>query len=131
MYKDTTEDILLVAELAEAIGGMTLETAGQAEDLKLLALEQVRASREKIAAKFVDSPSKMTPLQQFMKWTGSDQRSRTISPFSQKTVPEWLENRIREGTVEGLRRAMQVDPAKARITAHLGRRSRLSTQTKR
>jgi len=58
MDKDTTEDILLVAELAEAIGGMTLETVGQAEDLKLLALEQVRASREKIAAKFVDSSSK-------------------------------------------------------------------------
>ncbi len=56
-----------------------------------------------------------------MKWSVSDRRSRTISPFSQVTVSEWLENRIKEGTVEGLRAAMQVDPANARITAHLGR----------
>jgi hypothetical protein len=57
-----------------------------------------------------------------MKWSASDRTSRTISPFSQVTVPEWLENRIKEGTVEGLRTALQVDPANARVTAHLGRR---------
>ena len=57
-----------------------------------------------------------------MKWSVSDRRSRTISPFSQVTVSEWLENRIKEGTVEGLRAALQVDPANARVTAHLGRR---------
>ncbi len=32
-----------------------------------------------------------------------------------------MENRIKEGTVEGLRAALQVDPVNARITAHLGR----------
>ena len=37
-------------------------------------------------------------------------------------MPEWLENTIKKGTVEGLRTAMQVDPANARVTAHLGRR---------
>ena len=108
--KDTKEDILLLAELAEATGGVALETVGQAENLKLLAPEQVRASREKIAAKFLGPSSKLTPLQRFLKWSVSDRRSRTISPFSQLTVSEWLENRIKEGTVEGLRAAMQVDP---------------------
>jgi WD40 repeat protein len=120
--KDKREDILLLAELAEATGGVTLETVGQAENLKLLAPEEVRASRKKIAAKFLRPPSKMTPLQRFLKWSVSDRRTRTISPFSQVTVSEWLENRIKEGTVEGLRAALQVDPANARITAHLGRR---------
>jgi hypothetical protein len=119
--KDTREDILLLAELAEATGGVTLETVGQAENLKLLAPEQVIASREKIAAKFSRPPSKLTPLQRFMKWSVSDRRSRTISPLSQETVSEWLENRIKEGTVEGLRDAIQVDPANACVTAHLGR----------
>jgi hypothetical protein len=57
-----------------------------------------------------------------MKWSVSDRRNRTISPFSQETVSEWLENRIKEGTVEGLRFAIQIDPADARVTAHLGRR---------
>ena len=120
--KDTREDILLLAELAETTAGVTLETVEQAENLKLLAPEQVIASREKIAAKFLEPPSKLTPLQRFMKWSVSDRRSRTISPFSQLTVSEWLENRIKEGTVEGLRAAMQVDPANARVTAYLGRR---------
>ena len=40
----------------------------------------------------------------------------------QETVSEWLENKIKEGTVEGLRAALQVDPANARVTAHLGQR---------
>ena len=33
--KDTREDILLLAELAEATGGVTLETVGQAENLQI------------------------------------------------------------------------------------------------
>jgi hypothetical protein len=55
-------------------------------------------------------------------WSVSDRRTRTISPFSQLTLSEWLENRIKEGTVESLRAAMQIDPANARVTAYLGRR---------
>jgi dipeptidyl aminopeptidase/acylaminoacyl peptidase len=120
--KDTIEDVLLLAELAEATGGVTLQTVGEAENIKLLAPEQITASREKIAAKFSRPPSKLTPLQRFMQWSVSDRRSRTISPSSQITIPEWLENRIAEGTIEGLRAALQVDPANARITAYLGRR---------
>jgi hypothetical protein len=118
--KDTGEDLL--AELAEATGGATLETVGQIENLKLLTPEQVRASGKKIAVKLSGPPSKLTALQRFLKWSASDRRTRTISPFSQVTVSEWVENRIKEGTVEGLRAALQVDPANARITAHLGRR---------
>ena len=53
--KDTREDILLLAELAEATGGVALETVGQAENLKLLTPEQMRASREKIAAKYLET----------------------------------------------------------------------------
>jgi dipeptidyl aminopeptidase/acylaminoacyl peptidase len=120
--KDTREDILLLADLAEATGGVTLVTVGQSENLKLLTPEQVIASREKITAKFSGPSSELTPLQQFMEWSVSDRRSRTISPLSQVTVSEWLENRIKEGTVEGLRAAMQVDPGNPRLTAHLGRR---------
>jgi hypothetical protein len=41
--------------------------------------------------------------------------------LSQETVSEWLENRIKERTIDGLRVAMQVDPANARVTAYLGR----------
>ncbi len=89
---------------------------------KIADSKQVRASREKIAAKFLSPPSQLTPLQRLMQWSVSNRRSRTISPSSQVTVSEWLENRIKEGTVEGLRAAMQIDPANARVTAYLGRR---------
>jgi len=41
--------------------------------------------------------------------------------LSHETVSEWVENRITDGTIEGLRAASQVDPANARVTAHLGR----------
>ena len=50
--RDTREDILLLAELAEATGGVALETVGQAENLKLLTPEQREATWEKIAAKY-------------------------------------------------------------------------------
>jgi WD40 repeat protein len=119
--KDTSEDILLFAELAEATAGVTWETVGQTESVKLLVPEQVRASWNEIAGKFSQRISKLTPLQRFMEWSVSDRRSRTISPFSQVTVSEWLENTVKEGTLEGLQAAMQVDPANARVTAHLGR----------
>ena len=120
--KDTREDILLLAELAEATAGATWEPAGQAENVHLLSPDQVVASRKKIAEKYAQISSGLTPLERFLKWSVSDARSRTISPFSQVTIAEWLENTIKEGTVEGLRAAMQVDPANARVTAYLGRR---------
>jgi hypothetical protein len=111
----------LLAELAETTANVALETIGQTENLKLLDPEQISATWEKIVVKF-SGPSKMTPLQRFLKWSVADRRNRTISPFSQVTVSEWMENRIKEGTVEGLRSTLQVDPANARVTAHLGRR---------
>jgi dipeptidyl aminopeptidase/acylaminoacyl peptidase len=120
--KDTTEDILLLVELAEATGGVALETVGQGEILNVLTLEQKEGTREKIAAKYAGMSSGLTPLQRFLRWSVSDRRNRTISALSQETVSEWLENRIKEGRVEGLRDAMQVDPSNAPVTAHLGRR---------
>jgi WD domain, G-beta repeat len=120
--KETREDVLLLAELAEATAGVTLETVGQGENFKMLTPGQVAASRQKIAAKLSTRLSKLTPLQRLMLWSVSDRKTRTISPFSQLTVPEWLENSVNDGTLEGLRAALQVDPTNARVTAHLGRR---------
>jgi hypothetical protein len=45
-----------------------------------------------------------------------------MSPFSKITVPEWIENRIKEGTLENLRATIQMDPTNARLIAHFGRR---------
>ena len=42
--KETRKDILLLAELAEATGGVGLETVGQAENLMVLTPEQREAT---------------------------------------------------------------------------------------
>jgi len=93
---------------------------GKTEILAVLTPDQVKATRDKIALKFPEPPSQLTPLQRFLKWSVSEAWTRTISPFSDLTVANWIENRIKDGTSDGLRAAMLVDPANARLAAHFG-----------
>jgi hypothetical protein len=118
---DSAEDVLLLAELAEASSGVAVQTSEQAEILNVPTPEQVSATLKKIVAKFPTSTSKLTPLERYLKWSVSERRSRTISPFSELTIAEWVENRINDGTLEGLRAAIQVDPENAHLAAHFGR----------
>ena len=118
--KDRAEDVDLLASLAEASGGLSLQPFGRTEILTRLAPDEAIAMRGKIAAKFQGASSKLTPLQRFLKWSVADRRIRTISPFSEMTIAEWLENCIKEGTLGGLRAAMLVDPSNARVVAHFG-----------
>jgi WD40 repeat protein len=119
--KDVAEDVRLLAELAEAIGGLAFPPSGQAEIPSFLTSDQVGAIREKIAARFQAPSATLTPLQRFLKWDALEPRNRTISPFSELSVVEWIENRIEQGAIDGLRSAMQVDPANPRLAAHLGK----------
>jgi hypothetical protein len=115
--EDSAEDVLFLADWAEAAGGIAL----QEETQNALTAEQIQARRKEIANKFSRPSSELTPLQQLLKWSVSDPRNRTISPCSQLTVAEWIENTINEGTIDGLRAAIQVDPTNARLAAHFGR----------
>src|SRR6266478_6945999 len=63
---DAPDDVLLLADLAEAACGSVLQTSGQAEILKLLPPDQVRATREKIAAKFGRQSSGLTPVERLL-----------------------------------------------------------------
>jgi hypothetical protein len=119
--KDSADDANLLADLAEATGGLALQPFGQTEILAVLTLHQVKATRDKIAVKFPGPLSQLAQLQRFLKWSVSDRRQRTISPFSKLTVPEWIENRIKENTLESLRAAVEVDPTNARLAAHFFR----------
>jgi hypothetical protein len=40
--------------------------------------------------------------------------------LSKLKVPEWIDDRIKEGTLENLRDAVQMDAANARLIAHFG-----------
>ena len=117
----TTEDVLLLADLAEATAGAALQKSGQTEILKALTFEQVNEMRRKIAARFPESASELTPLQRCLQWSVSDPRKRSLSPFSKRTVSPWVEERINEGTLDCLRAAILVDPANMRLAAHFGR----------
>jgi WD40 repeat protein len=115
--QDEPSDVLLLADLAEAACGSVLEASGQAEILHILDPKKVRDNREKIAARFPGPISQLTSLQRFLKWTASDRRNRTISPFSEVTLAEWIKNRITDGTLDGLRAAVQLDPTNALLAA--------------
>ena len=119
--EETDEDMLLLAQLAEATGGVALDSFRQAEILIVRMPKEVRKIRKKIAAKLAGRTSSLTPLQELLKWSVSDPRTRTISPFSHVTVAEWVKNQIAEGTLDALRAAMQLDPANAPLVAHFGK----------
>jgi len=118
----SAEDVLLLADLAEATAGVVLQRSGQAEILNVLTPEQVKATRQKIAGRFPESASGLTPLQRCLQWSVSDPRRRSLSPFSKRTVSAWVEERINDGILDGLRAAIIVDPANMRLAAHFGRR---------
>jgi hypothetical protein len=48
-------------------------------------------------------------------------KTRSISPFSELKVAEWVENRINDGSLDGLRAAVQLDPDNAVVAAHFGK----------
>jgi hypothetical protein len=120
--RNSNEDMLLLADLAETTSGFALQSSGQADILHPLSGDQINATRRIIADRFSVSSKSLTVLQRFLKWSVSDPRNRTISPFSELTVPEWVENMIKEGTLDSLRAAMDVDPSNARLAAYYGRR---------
>ena len=119
---ESSRDVSQLADLAEATAGVTLRKSGQTEILNVLSLEQVNEMRRKIAARFPESASELTPLQRCLQWSVLDPRSRSLSPFSKRAVSPWVEERINEGTLDGLRAAVLVDPANMRLAAHFGRR---------
>jgi hypothetical protein len=118
--KDSSDDANLLADLAEATGGLALQPFGQTEILAALTPDQVKATRDKIAVKFpraafaTDSAAAIPEVERL------GARTRTISPFSDLTVSDWVKNRIKEGTLDDLRGAMLVDPANPRLIAHFG-----------
>jgi WD40 repeat protein len=59
----------------------------------------------------------------WLQWFLADPRTRTISPLSDETVPEYIQRRVKENTTDSLREAIELDPnnalALARFASHL------------
>jgi len=118
--KDSADDVNLLSDLAEATADLAFQAFGQTEILAALTPDKVKATRDRIAVKFPGSFSTLTPLQRLLKWSVANPRTRPISPFSDLTVTDRVNNRIKEGRLDDLRDAMLVDPANARLAAHFG-----------
>jgi WD40 repeat protein len=96
------EDALKLAELAEAIGGHALDPAG-GQDLRLrggLAELRNRSARQPAGESFADA---------LAHWLFADPATRTISPVSRITVPEYVARLRREGE-SGEREATRLFP---------------------
>ena len=77
--EDSREDVLLLADLAEASGGVSLESSGQTQIFKVLSPEHVRAITKRIAIRFTGALSQMSSLQRLMFPSGlgvGEERSR-------------------------------------------------------
>jgi hypothetical protein len=60
-------------------------------------------------------------LSQWARWFLDDRGTRTISPFSSTTVPEYTQRRIQENTLESLHEAVSLSPTNGLAYARLAR----------
>jgi WD40 repeat protein len=92
-----------LTQLAEAISGQTLNKQGLLEPTQLkrgVVLDQLqhKLNQEPDDDEWVH----------WGRWFLADPATRTISPFSKMTVPEYIEDRIKENTAESLDEAEQL-----------------------
>jgi WD40 repeat protein/serine/threonine protein kinase len=83
--------------LAEAISGQVLNQQGLLEETKLNRAETLAQIRQKLNAEPGDDDWVV-----WGRWFLGDPGTRTISPFSSITVPQYIENRINEQRAESL-----------------------------
>ena len=83
--------------VAEAISGQVLNKNGVLEETKLDYQEALNRIRQELAQESAE-----TGWGVWGRWFLADRATRTISPFSKITLPEYIEDRIRESTTESL-----------------------------
>jgi len=84
-------------QLAEAVSGQVLNKKGTLEETKLDRAAVLDQIRQKLSAQSDNDDWVI-----WGRWFLADASTRTISPFSKITTPEYVENRIKENTTESL-----------------------------
>jgi hypothetical protein len=92
---ETWPDWLLL--LADAVAGQHLNDQSFFEPLSKDSAETLKQIKEQLDHKSPDDDWVV-----WGRWFLADRATRTISPFSKITVPEYIENRIKENTAESL-----------------------------
>jgi eukaryotic-like serine/threonine-protein kinase len=86
-----------LAQLAEAICGQTLNKQGLLEPSRLNRADILNHVRQEL-----NRAPDTDDWAVWGRWFLADSLTRTISPFSRQTVPEYIEDRIKEATPEAL-----------------------------
>jgi WD40 repeat protein len=89
-----------LTQLAEVVSGECLNNQGVLEQTKLNCGKVLNQLRQRLNQEPDDDE-----WVQWGRWFLADPATRTISPFSKITVPQYIENRIKENTAESLEEA--------------------------
>jgi len=89
--------------LVEAVSGQRLNEQGVLEMTKLNRPEKLAELRERLGHERDDDDWVI-----WGRWFLADPYTRTISPFSKVTVPQYIEDRIKENTDESLGEAQRL-----------------------
>ena len=103
-----------LADLAEAVSGCALTAAGTLEVLPERA-KRLAAVREQLAKQPADDR-----WAQVARWFLAEPRARTISPYSQVKVADYVERRVKGNAIEKLEEALAASPAEPLARALLG-----------
>jgi len=105
----------LLADLAEAVVGKRVSAHGALENVSPTALDEVR---QRVSALPRDAD-----FTRWLEWFFADRSTRTLSPYSQMSVPDYVASRADETNAISGREALMLCPtngiAFAQIAAHL------------
>jgi len=98
-------------ELAEAVAGQRIDETDVSE---IVPLEQLYRLRQKLAAN-----TDQSYYGRWARWFFADSATRTVSPSSELMVPEYVQRRIEENTLESLQEAIRLSATNSLAFARL------------
>ncbi len=103
--------------LADAIAGRHLNERGLFEPLNEDAISVLKEIKNQLDRESTDNDWVV-----WGRWFLADRTTRTISPFSKITVPEYIEDRIKENTAESLAEAERLAVGNGRLLERIKKR---------
>lgn len=101
-----------LADLAEAAGGLTLTTTGALEPQE----QDYRQMKDMLCHLAGDDD-----LARFGRWFVADPSTRTISPLSAITVPEFVSRCVKENASDSVEQAYRMNPGQPLVVASLAK----------
>jgi WD40 repeat protein len=111
--------------LAEAIGGQVISQRGVLEPTKLKGVETLNQIRQRLNQETGEDDWLV-----WGRWILADRATRTISPFSKITIPQYIENRIMETTSDSLAEAERLAEGRPELSQRIAKARKLLEQIK-